>query len=50
MTITGPSPENNTMRAMTKAELAKRAGVSHDTFERWLNERLEELVYEAEDE
>lgn len=35
------------MRAMTKAELAKRAGVSHDTFERWLDEPLIRQQLEA---
>ena len=35
MTITGPSPDNN-MRAMTKSQLAKKAGVSKRTFRRWL--------------
>ena len=39
MTITGPSPDNN-MRAMTKSQLAKKAGVSSRTFYQWLQEPM----------
>ena len=38
MTITGSSPDNKPMRAMTKSQLAKKAGVSEQTLRVWLRD------------